>query len=196
MINLLPEKEKKELILEENKKIILIFIFFVLVFLISLNLILVSIKINTSSLAQVQKTQLLHKEKELQDIDISELQEKISQANLTFSKLKSFYADQIDLTEIFKKISAIIPEEIYLTSLSYKPVAPLPVIAPQLSKPKEGEEFVAEILISGYSLTQKSLFEFRKNLKEIEEFEDVYFPLSSWVKLTDIDFSLKFKVKR
>ena len=196
MINLLPEEEKKELILEENKKIILIFIFFVLVFLISLNLILVSIKINTSSLAQVQKTQLLHKEKELQDIDISELQEKISQANLTFSKLKSFYADQIDLTEIFKKISAIIPEEIYLTSLSYKPVAPLPVIAPQLSKPKEGEEFVAEILISGYSLTQKSLFEFRKNLKEIEEFEDVYFPLSSWVKLTDIDFSLKFKVKR
>jgi hypothetical protein len=182
MINLLPEKEKRELVLEENKKIALIFVFFILVFLISFNLILLSIKANIESNLVIQRTQLFHKEREFQEIDISDLQEKINKANFIFSKLKYFYHNQIDLVNIFEQLSKAMPEEIYLQSFSF-----------QL---KEEEEFLAEVSLSGFAKTQRSLFEFRKDLKEIEDFSDVYFPLSSWVKLKDIEFSSRFKIKK
>ena len=86
---------------------------------------------------------------------------------------------ELDLEEISK----IIPSEISLTNLSI------------FSEKKKNEGQTIKVSLSGFAPTRKSLFYFRKKLKEAEFFKNVSFPPSNWIKPTDIDFSINFEVK-
>lgn len=175
MINLLPPKQKEELLEEEKLKLVLILGIVILAFLISLSLILVSIK--TIIFGQVEIQKIFLEEKELKTKKIQDLETKIKDYNLTLSHLDSFYQKNPHLTEILEKLSKTMPEGIYLTSFNFS--------LPNL-----------EISLSGFSPDRQTLLEFKKNLEKEEKFENVYFPATNWISPTDINFSLTFNLKR
>lgn len=176
MINLLPIQQKEELILEEKFKLVLILGIIILVSIISLVLILFSIKISILGALEIQKIYLEQKEKELKIAKIQELEEKIKDLNFTLSNLNSFYQSQIDLTEILEKISKILPENTYLTSLNFN-------------------SSLSQFSLSGFSPDRETLLQFKGNLEREEKFEQIYFPPTVWVTPTDINFSVTFKLK-
>jgi len=175
MKNLLPLQQKEEFLQEKNWKLILILEILVLIFLICLALILFSVKIFISGQLEAQKILLLQEEKKFEESQIQNLEEKITISNQALLKLNSFYQSQTNLTEILEKISETLPVSIYLTTLNFNP---------------------AQISLSGFSPTREILLEFKKNLEQEELFEKIYFPPSNWVKPTDIDFSVNFKIVR
>lgn len=171
MINLLPPKERENLIQEENWKLILILGFLFLSLLICLILILLSIQIYTSGKIQSQKAIIEIWEKEFKDPEAQNFREKITLINQNLSKLNSFYQSQINLIEILEKISGISLEGMYLTTLSY-----------------QKETF--QISLSGYAPNREVLVGFKKNLEK--EFPDPYFSPQSWFKPSD--FQVNFKI--
>ncbi|MBZ9578291.1 PilN domain-containing protein [Patescibacteria group bacterium] len=171
MINLLPPKERENLIQEENWKLVLILGILFLSLLMCLILILLSIQIYNSGKIQSQKVIIEIGEKEFEDPETQNFRKKIILINQNFSKLNSFYQSQTNLIEILEKISGTFPEEIYLTSLSYQ---------------KEN----LQISLSGYAPNREVLVGFKKNLEK--EFPDAHFSPQSWFEPTD--FQVNFKI--
>lgn len=182
MINLLPPQEKKILILEEKKRLIIILGSLILISLICLVLILFSIKINLQGQLEAQKITLSFSEKEFQKPEIQNLKKEINLTNKNFSKLNSFYQNQINFTEILEQISGILPEQVYLTNLSIN------------YRSEKDQEWQINSSLSGFAKTRDILFEFKSNL-EAEDFKEIYFPLSNLIEKTDINFNLSFKIK-
>ena len=185
MINLLPAQYKEELKQEEGWKLVLILEILVLIFLICLTLILFSVKIFISGQLEAQKILLFQEEKKFEESQIKNMEEKITISNQTLLELNSFYQSQTNLTEILEKISEILPINVYLTTLNFNPLTAT-----------ENEKHAAQISLSGFSPTREILLEFKKNLEKEQTFEEIYFPPSNWVKPTDIDFSVNFKIKK
>ncbi len=181
MINLLPPEEKEGLIKEENWKLVLILGILVLFFLVSFSLILFSIKIFISGEVEAQKILFEEREKEFQNPQIQNLQENLIALNKIIFQLDSFYQKQLNLSEILEQISKTLPSEIYLTNLS---------IFPQTE-----EEQIINCSLSGFSPTREILLEFKKNLEKEEKFQEIYFPPANWVKPSDINFTINFKVE-
>ncbi len=180
MINLLPSKEKEEILQEENWKLIMILGILLSIFLISLSLILFSIKIFVSGEVEAQKIIFEAREKEFKSPQMQGLQEGLVAFNKNLLQLDSFYQNQLDLTEILEEISQTIPPEIYLNNLS---------IVPQ-----RGEEKIINCNLAGFSPTREILLIFKENLEKETEFHDIYFPSSCWVKTADINFTIRFKI--
>jgi len=173
MINLLPPTEKQKLSREKTKKIVIILGALILVFLICLILILISIEIYIQSQVSYQKILYESKEKQFKDSQAQEIQKEISEYNQNLLEIKSFYQKQANLVEILEKITQTLPEGVCLNSFSYQK---------------------ARISISGYAPTRDILFEFKENLEQGDDFKEVFFPSSNWVKAIDIDFSLSFTI--
>ncbi len=183
MINLLPPEEKEKLLLEKKKILITIFLILVLYFLFCLIFILFSVKAYSETQLEFQKALLLKTEKGLGDSEIKNFQEKIDKTNSTLTKIDSFYQQQIYFSEILERISKILPPEIYLTNFS------------AVFYTKEKEETGIKFSLSGFAPARETLIEFRKNLEKEEDFKEIYFPPTNWVKPIDIDFSLSFKIE-
>lgn len=176
MINLLPSKYKKELWQEEKYKLILISGILVLIFFITFSLILFAIKTYLSGQLEFQKILLSQREKEFKKSEIRDLEGVIVVSNQVLPQLSSFYSGQLQLTDLFSRLSLISPSEIYLTSFSYQ---------------KENRQ----VALLGFSPTREILLEFKKNLEGQEYFTEVYFPPQNWVQATDINFSVSFKIR-
>lgn len=184
MINLLPPKEKKNLIGEENWKLTIILGILILASLICFSLILFSIKIFISGEIEVQKTFLNLEEEEFKNSQIQTIEEKIIISNEKLSQLDYFYKNQINLTEILEKISGTLHSETYLTGLSFNPLA----------ASKDGE-YLAQISLSGFSPTREVLLGFKENLEKEERFSEINFRSADWLEKTNINFLVIFKVK-
>ncbi len=176
MINLLPPKEKEEILEEKKWKLISILGILFLFFLICLFLILFLINIFISSQLKVQEIFLNQEEKNFQKSEFQVLEEEIITSNQTLLNLNSFYQNQMNFTGILKNISETFPDDIYFTILNF-------------------ESLEGKISLAGFAPTRESLLELKKNLEEKEFFEEIYFPSSNWVKPIDINFSLSFKIK-
>jgi len=177
MINLLPLEQKKELRQEEILKLVLILGIIFLAFLISLTLILYLIKISFLIDFEFQKISFEERKKEIEKLKIQELKEKIKNYNLIISQLESFYQRQVDLTSILEKILETFPEKIYLTSFNFN-----------------SQNF--QFFLTGFSPNREILLQFKKNLEERSDFlKEIYFPPANWLKTTDINFSVNFKIK-
>ena len=184
MINLLPPEEKEILNREERWKVIILLGIFILIFFVCLSLILFSIKTFIAGEAEVQKILFSQKEKEFKFSQSQILQEQINIYNEKLLKLETFYQEQSNFTGILEKIYETLPAETYLTSL---------VITPSLSQLEEKQGMTYRL--SGFSPTREKLLEFKKNLEEEENFNEIIFPLSSWVGSVNINFAVKFDVK-
>jgi len=181
MINLLPSQNKKELLQEENWKIIMILGIDILVILVCFSLILYSINIFISGEINFQKIIYEQREKEFEIPQMQTLQQGLITFNKTLSQLDSFYQSRFKATEILEEISEIIPSGIYLTNLS---------INPKTVKEKE-----IEYTLAGFSPTRENLLLFKENLEKKETFEEVYFSPANWLKPIDINFTVNFKIK-
>ena len=177
MINLLPPEQKGELRQEEKLKLVLILGIIVLAFLISFTLILFSIKTSFSADLEIQKIYFEQREKELESPEIRELEGKIKNYNLTLSKLETFYQGQPDLTSILEEISQTLPQGTYLTSLNFNPQIP-------------------QFTLTGFSPNREKLLQFKENLEKTEDLKEIYFPPANWLQVTDINFSINFKISK
>jgi len=182
MINLLPPEEKKGILLEEKKKIVITIWVLVLFFLFCFILILFSIKFYIQGQIESQRIILQQVEKEFKQSGVQDLQEKINSANLTLTKLGNFYQNKIYCVKILEKISKALPQGTYLTNLSVDYI-------------DTEEESGFRISLSGLAPTREVLFDFKKNLEEEKDFKEVYFPPVNWVEPVDIDFTVSFKMR-
>jgi len=182
MINLLPLKQKQELRLEESFKLAIVLGILSLLFLICLYLVLFSVKAYIMGEVEAQKILLVQKENEFNTPRTQAFKKSLISFNLTLSKLDSFYQDQFDLTEALEQISGTLPSDVYLTSLSFNP-----------TRDKREKKILTNL--SGFASTRQSLLDFRDSLEQETSFQDISFSQASWVKPTDINFTVSFIVK-
>jgi len=182
MINLLPPEEKKKLLSERKKKIVIIFWVLISFFLFCSILVLSSMKIYLQIETKSEKAFLAAANKGVNQPEVQDFRGRIKIANSNLEKLNSFYKKKIYFSDVLKNVSEIIPQQIFLTNLS---------IIPSVEKEKEQ---LIKVSLSGFSPTRDVLFDFRKKLENNDYFQEVYFPPSDWVKSTDIDFSITFKI--
>lgn len=175
MINLLPPEQKEFIVLENKKRLIMILGVVGFVFFVSLTLILLSVEFYVAGQVKAQKIILQQKQREFQAAEIKALQEEIDLANQNFSKLKSFYEEQISLLWILEEIYYTLPPEVYLNRFSYNN---------------------REITLFAYAPTRAILLRFRENLIIKEEFKGIEFPNEPWIKPVDIEFYVRFQVDR
>lgn len=176
MINLLPPKEKQILLKEKQFREILILETVILIALSFLGLILFLIKTDLKNKILLQETILTQKEQEFKIAKIDNLEKEIKSFNQTLFKLNSFFQSHFYLTDILKDLANLKPSEIYFTSISFN------------QKEKE-------LSISGFSPDRTTLTEFKKNLAKKENFKEIYFPPSNWIKPKDIEFFVSFKLE-
>ncbi len=177
-INLLPPKEKEELIQEENLKLVLILGIFVLIFLVSLSLALLSIKLYISGEVSAQKIIFIEAQKELQDSPSQLLEEQVAQANKKITQLADFYQKQPKINKIIGIIAKDLPSGAYLSNLA----ADFSSGAPTLN-------------LAGFSFDRETLLQFRDNLNGEKIFSQVDFPSFNWLEPTNINFSAVLKLK-
>lgn len=180
MINLLPQEEKNILKSEEISRLCLIWSIFVLFFLITLSLILFSVKTYVFGEVESQKILIDQEQQKSQTLAAQNLEQEIILVNQELLKINSFYKEQPNFTELFKKISSYVPQEIYLNSMSLER--------------RKGDSGGFQLSLTGNSQTRESLLEFKSNLESDSKIQGVYFPPSSWVKPEDINFSASFEI--
>lgn len=178
MINLLPSQEKNELLLEERKKLIVIWGIIFTASLSFLILLLLFIQTYLFYELSVQKIILEKTKKEYEYSEAKNLQDIIKTYNENLSKLKNFYIEKIYWTRSIEKLSKISRPGIYLTSLVL-----------------EKENNKTKLNLSGFSKSRDNLSQFKTNLEKESDFEEIYFSPSSWIKPTNIDFYLSFKIE-
>jgi Tfp pilus assembly protein PilN len=176
MINLLPYSEKNILKIIEKEKIVLILEIILFLFFLCLILILFSIKIQVSGQVEAERIVLEQEKNEFRNSETKNIPENIILINKNFSDLKSFYEKQFSMTEVLEKISKTLPDEIYLNTFSYT-------------------NNDSQVVLSGFSKTQEGLLEFKQNLEQEKNFQEIIFPFSSWIEGKDISFNLNFKLK-
>lgn len=181
MINLLPPKEKEEILQEENWKLFMILGMLLLIFLVSLLLILFSIKIFIIGEVDVQKILFAEREKEFKNTQMQNLQNNLTDFNKKLSQLDSFYQNQSNLSEILEEISKTLPSGVYLNNLSVVP------------QKEEDAGFICNL--SGFSSDRQTLLTLKGNLEKEKNFQEVFSPSSNWVKPTDINFTVNFKIR-
>ncbi len=191
-INLLPEKEKKELEMEMVWRKVLLILVFILVFLSLLTLSLFALRTYIITQTEELKTIVSEKRLTLENSGFQNFKTIINQANENLQKLQKFRERQILLTPLIEKLGKLKPPTIYFTTLSFQK---------KLKEIKEKEsdkirqEVFAEFYISGWADTRETLFLFKKKLAEVEEFKGVYFTPSSWISPSDVNFSFSFQIK-
>lgn len=180
MINLLPPREKENLLNEEKWKLVLTIELAVFSFLISLALIFISINISVASQAEYQQTLLAQREMELQKAETKTFKAELSSINDLLSKLNVFYQQRAVLGGSFSKISLMIPDEISIEQISIMPFK------------KDEKKF--QVSISGNAPLVENLIEFRQNLSKNPDISQISFPSSVLVEAEDIDFSITFQM--
>lgn len=127
------------------------------------------------------KTHLVNNEQILERNMNEETLNKINSLNLSFEKLNAFYKQKIYVSEVLEKISQLLPDKVYLTNFSFSPDLAL-------------ENIGFNVYIAGFSPTREELLQLKTNIEKEESFKEVSFPLTNWVRATNIDFSLSFKI--
>ena len=183
MINLLPPQEKEKILLERKKRVVLNLLILILFFFLCLILALVPIKIYLRSQVKSQEFFLAEIQKETGQTEIKDLRKKIDLINSTLTNLDNFYKNKVYFSEILEKISEILPEKIYLNTLSIT-----------FSSAEKKEERVINVSFSGFAPNREVLFEFKEILEKETNFEKIFFPPENWVKRTNINFTVSFEI--
>lgn len=173
MINLLPSEEKKVILSEKTKRLILALALMFVFALICLIIILTFLRIYILIQIDSQEANLALAEKQAEDSELQIIRGKIQNANKVLKRTGSFYEQEFSLEEVLEKLIKTIPEGIYLADLSYS---------------KE----TRQIVLAGFSPSQDLLVQFKDNLEEFKEkenLEKIYFPPSTWNEPVNINFS-------
>jgi len=170
-VNLLPPQQIKELIKEQRDRLFLIFGFLTIIFLIALSLALFAVKVYISGKIQNESV--------VAPLQVQDQEKEIMAINKELQNLEDFYDGSRNFTELFEKISKIIPEDIRLSSFSLNPT-------------KEKGSFSASL--QGLSPSREILFQLKKRLESEADLKDINFPPSNWVKPENIEFNTNFTI--
>lgn len=177
MINLLPPKEKEELLLEKNKNLVIVLGNVVLISLISLILVLFSVRFYILGEINYQKFVLANTEKKYQTPDFVFFKNFIDKHNGYLVGIESFYEKQFHVREVLKTIAQIQrPNGLYLTSVEIKN--------------KESNKI--SVSIYGISDNRDNLLAFKDSIENNGKIKNIYFPPNNWVKSFDLNFYLTF----
>lgn len=174
MINLLPPYHREELRGEERFRLVLIVGILCMVFFICLSLLLLSIRVYVSGEIEAQQILAESQKQEGGELRVQQIRE----LNSDIGGVSAFYATQQTLSGIIARISNALPENVYITSLSYAPIAP--------SK--------AKIALTGFAPQTEDLLQIRTSLQADSLFQNFRFPPSNWVRATNINFSFDFEL--
>jgi len=179
MINFIPEKLKKNILLEHKFRVFSVFFvsfFIVMIFIIFLLVPAYTLSIARkvvikNQLALVKNTTVNYTEDSLNKVkDINEIV-KILSVNVEVKKPGS---------ELLKQIISLKGNNIKISSISFD------IDTSQNIK----------ISMKGFSSTRESLTKYVKELKNTNLFSDVDLPVSNLVKSSDIDFTIGLTVKK
>ena len=180
MINLLPPKEKEQLLLDRNKKLVTILGCMTIIFLICLSLVLLLVKSYISEKVDSGKSILDATEKKYQTSDFLFYDNLVKKYNTDLVVVDTFYKKQIYFTDIIKNILDIQrPDGLFFNDISVK------------NSEKDNK---IEVNISGISDTRDNLLTFKDNIEKNNKIKNVYFPPNIWVKTKDIDFYVTFEI--
>lgn len=183
MINLLPPQQKEGLEKEENFRLTLILGVLLFAFLICFSLILFAFTVFLTGEMEAQEILFNQRKIELESPQMQRLEENLVRLNTTLIQLESFYQGQLDSTDTFEQISKTLPLGTYLTNLTVSYTT------------DKNAAWRASCSLSGFSPNRKLLLEFKENLEQEENFQEIYFPPTNWVQPENINFSAAFKIK-
>lgn len=199
MINLLPPKEKIILAQERNKRVLIILGILILVFCICLSLCLFFTQKYISRSVKSQETIFEQEKNQLKDFGVEEFQNKISLINKNLSQLNSFYNEKTYLSSVLEKLSSLMPPGVYLTDFSFSQKEKLVKNGKKEEEgpPKTAEDEIIiekEVSLYGFSPSRENLFKLKERVEKEKTFKDVYFPASNWIKSSNINFYITFKI--
>lgn len=181
MINLLPPKEKEELRLENNIKLVIVLGNIFIISLICLSLVLFSLKFYILTRVSSQDYELLEAEKKYKTPDFISLKQIIQQSNETIIKVDNFYKKDNHIWGTLETILELQrPSGVYFTSIVIN---------------RKKEDAKHKVSIYGASDNRDNLLIFKNNIERNEQIENLNFPASNWLKPNNIDFSLTFETK-
>ncbi len=176
MINLLSIEGKEKILIEAKLKVTAIIWFLIIFFIFCLVGFLVFINFYIKIQLDGQKIQISETNGVFPNSRALDLENKIILFDSDLNDINLFFQNRIYFSEIFNKISDVLPENIYLTNLT-------------AVKGSIG----VKVSISGFSPDRESLLELKNNFdKDSAFFNNVYFPQSDWVKPSDINFFISF----
>jgi|GEM_PF-3099521 len=182
LINLLPEKQKKELELEEKQKKALLVLFYFIFSLIFFAFLLFFTNHYITERVISLGDEVLAKNEELQGAKIQESKQIISDINQKLSKIDTVFEERVMLSGFLEKIASLTPSSVYFTTFS---------LQRQLRKTEQGEtEFFFEVTIQGVAETREELYSFKQIVDKEETLQDPYFQPFSWVSPVKADFTL------
>lgn len=185
MINLLPPSYKEELRGEEHFRLVLILGMLIVVFCICLSLALLAIRVYLAGEIEVQ--QILVESQQGQN-DWKARADQVRDLNRDIAAAASFYENKMLLSDVILRISDVLPESVYITSLSYTPVSS--------SKAGKvgGKSSEVKIALRGFAPRTEDLLQIRTSLEQDPLFGNFHFPPSNWIRATDINFSFDFEL--
>ncbi len=184
MINLIAPKEKEKLLMEKITRMIIVLWFLLFFFIICLVLVFLAVRIYAKSQLGIQQSFASSVKEEEKIEKIEEAREKAKLVNSSLEKLNSFYKDKVYFSPLIEKISRTLPESLYLNDFSI-------IFIRKLNE----EDYTIKISLVGFAPLRENLLEFKSNLESEQDFVNVSFPASNWVKKINIDFSVSFEVE-
>jgi len=186
MINLLSEKEKKEINSEKNRKTLLALLILSMVSFIFLFLLLFSFKIHFSSQVKAQDRIIFDKQEEINlSPEFQDFKQTVEKTNNKLKNIQDFYEKQILIVPIIESISDLVSSSIYFTKFSTNWPDPL----------EKDSNYLIKLSIQGYAQNREDLFLFQKALKQSEYFTEVNVSLQSWLEPEDVIFYVDIKIK-
>jgi Tfp pilus assembly protein PilN len=176
MINLLPLAEKEKILIDAKIKVVAVIWFLIIFFIFCLVGFLIFINFYIKIQLDGQRIQISETNVASSNAKALDLENKITLFDSDLNDISTFFQNRIYFSEIFNKISGVLPANVYLTNLT-------------AIKGKVG----VKVSVSGFSPNRDDLLELKKNIdKDSIYFNNVYFPQSDWVRPSDIDFFISF----
>ena len=182
MINLLPAEEKQKIVYRRQKKTAVIVWFFLVFFAVCLIAVLLSVRAIISNKTSAEERIYSGLERKYEESETKAINKEINNFNSSVSKLDAFWKNKIYFSDIIARFAAIVPDGVYFNDLSLTP-----------SVQAEGPSYLSAS-VTGIAPTRESLFNLKKNLEKDGFFQQVSFPPANWVKATDINFTISFKI--
>jgi len=143
------------------------------VFLVCLALALLSIRVYVWGEINAQQILVEAQRQEGGESDSARIRE----LNADVAAIMDFYTERVSFADVVARVEGALPENVYLTSLSYAAGSPK-----------------AKVSLKGFAPLTEDLVAFRANLERDPTFENFSFPQSNWIRAADIDFSFDFEL--
>ena len=181
MINLLPPKEKEEILQENNMSLVIVLGNIFVICLVCLALILFSLKFYILARVSSEEFFLNDAEKQYKTPDFLQTKQIVQKYNETLIKIDNFYKKEVHLYDTLKTILEIQrPNGLLFTRIT-------------IDRKKEDNAF--KVSLNGVSDTRDNLLIFKDNIENNKVIGNLNFPASNWVRSKDISFSLSFETK-